>query len=383
MAITKINDNTKFLEWKDITNAIIDAVGNLGGLTTTDKTSIVNAINELDSEIGILGTLTTTDQDSLVKAINEVDALVDVNIANILTIVNDIGNLGSLTTNDKSSLVNAVNEVDALVDTNITDIGAIESNIDSIETDIGTMGNLNTIATDLVEAINEVDAKVDPSLNQPYFENFENSRFSLDTGITVSAFNKGDLLNIHNSSAFAGGDQFIDDNSNNGGSAGSMGAEAVSLLTKLVANGRIEQRYGYEFIINNVTAGGGTSDVISFNSTDYYPFTKSNNMYLGSIGETITWSAYIKNSDATNDILIGNTNPNISTYIDGVLQGSPYEMPNSDGWVHIRQKILLTQEYTTIFPILSAQAGLSSIIQIALPTLYRANVTDVQLGVVK
>jgi hypothetical protein len=54
-------------------------IGTLSSLTTTDKTSLVSAINEVKSEaddnadnIGTLSSLTTTDKTSLVSAINEI-----------------------------------------------------------------------------------------------------------------------------------------------------------------------------------------------------------------------------------------------------------------------------------------------------------------------
>lgn len=47
--------------------------GDLSDLTTTDKTSIVNAINEIDAEIGDLSDLNTTDKTSIVNAVNEVN----------------------------------------------------------------------------------------------------------------------------------------------------------------------------------------------------------------------------------------------------------------------------------------------------------------------
>lgn len=46
-------------------------IGNLASLTTTVKTSIVNAINELVTNIGTLASLTTTAKTNLVVAINE------------------------------------------------------------------------------------------------------------------------------------------------------------------------------------------------------------------------------------------------------------------------------------------------------------------------
>ena len=52
-------------------------VGAVGDLTTTSKTNVVGAINELDGEIGDLTTLTTSETGSVVGAINEIDANAD------------------------------------------------------------------------------------------------------------------------------------------------------------------------------------------------------------------------------------------------------------------------------------------------------------------
>lgn len=56
-------------------------VGSLAALTTTEKSSVVGAVNELDSDvgtnttsIGTLASLTTTEKTNLVGAINEIDA---------------------------------------------------------------------------------------------------------------------------------------------------------------------------------------------------------------------------------------------------------------------------------------------------------------------
>jgi len=69
----------------------------LSNLTTDNKNTIINAINENVSKRGDLGSLTTDDQSSIVNAINELDS--------------DLGNITTLNTTDKSSAVNAINEV--------------------------------------------------------------------------------------------------------------------------------------------------------------------------------------------------------------------------------------------------------------------------------
>jgi len=50
------------------------AIGTLASLTTTEKTNLVGALNEVDADVGDPSTLTTTEKGSAVGAINEVDA---------------------------------------------------------------------------------------------------------------------------------------------------------------------------------------------------------------------------------------------------------------------------------------------------------------------
>lgn len=88
MAIEQVQLSNTFEEWRQITNQVIDKVnsletliGTLTSLDTTNKTSLVSAINELSGEIdtiflniGVMENLTTTNKDSLVEAINEIGA---------------------------------------------------------------------------------------------------------------------------------------------------------------------------------------------------------------------------------------------------------------------------------------------------------------------
>ena len=118
-------------------NELASRTGELDDLTTTDKTSIVNAINELDSRTGELNDLATTDKSSIVNAINELDGYCD-GLANGYNILDShIGTLNNLTTTDKTSLVNAINEIDG---------------------DVGDLNNLTTTDnTSIVNAINELE----------------------------------------------------------------------------------------------------------------------------------------------------------------------------------------------------------------------------------
>ena len=138
------------------------AIGTLSSLTTTAKSDLVSAINEVDNDlsgIGDLTTLTTSTKSSCVGAINEVDA--------------DIGLLSNLTTTAKTNLVSAVNEVDGVSSTN--------------QSNIGTMSNLNTTdKTSLVGAINEVDSDI---------KKFDFTTFTTYGVSDVSYTGNGNLIN--------------------------------------------------------------------------------------------------------------------------------------------------------------------------------------------
>lgn len=84
-------------------------IGDLSTLTTTAKSSLVSAVNEVNANSGValigdLDSLTTTEKSTVVGAINEVDYNTDTNTT-------AIGDLSSLTTTDKSNLVSAINEL--------------------------------------------------------------------------------------------------------------------------------------------------------------------------------------------------------------------------------------------------------------------------------
>lgn len=77
------------------------------------------------------------------------------------TNADSIGTLSSLTTSAKSNLVAAINEVDADVTTNTNNISTNTSNIATNTAAIGTLANLTTTSkTDLVVAANEINSKV-------------------------------------------------------------------------------------------------------------------------------------------------------------------------------------------------------------------------------
>lgn len=68
-------------------------LGNKESLTTSNKDSLVDAVNELDKEIGDITTLTTTKKDNLVNAMNEVKALADKNKTDLGNTNTEVGKL--------------------------------------------------------------------------------------------------------------------------------------------------------------------------------------------------------------------------------------------------------------------------------------------------
>ena len=169
-----------------------------------DMSKIDTAIYGADAQatqnannIGTMSNLNTTEKSSLVGAINEVNTQVGTNttaIGNLTTETSsntgNIGTMTNLTTTEKSNLVGAVNE--------------INSNVNNNTANIGTMNNLTTdTKASLVGAVNEVDGLI-KKLNLSHFKQYTNTSEITVTGITTSSLqlnvatnNDGDVFKIY------------------------------------------------------------------------------------------------------------------------------------------------------------------------------------------
>ena len=79
-----------FLNEAEVNALIKTYVGDKANLTTTEKGTVVGAVNELDAEIGALSGLSTTNKGNLVAAINEVRQAVEVGgTGSVVTVVKD------------------------------------------------------------------------------------------------------------------------------------------------------------------------------------------------------------------------------------------------------------------------------------------------------
>jgi lysophospholipase L1-like esterase len=139
----------------------------LASLTTTNKTNLVAAVNEVKGQAntnataitaettratgveGSLASLTTTDKTTLVAAVNEVDAHADTNATAITAetarLTGVEGSLASLTTTVKTSLVAAINEVDSHADTNTAAIATETTNRTAADTALGVRIDLSVV----------------------------------------------------------------------------------------------------------------------------------------------------------------------------------------------------------------------------------------------
>ena len=101
---------------------ITDEEGTGGAQTAVEFRPFVQRLDGTDvsAQVGVLTSLTTTEKGTIVGAINEVDSNCDDNSS-------DIGTLASLTTTEQGSLVGAINEVDANADSNASDISTLQS----------------------------------------------------------------------------------------------------------------------------------------------------------------------------------------------------------------------------------------------------------------
>jgi len=428
MAISQVSLQTKFSDWKDITNAIINAVGDKSTLNTSQKANLVGAVNELKNSLGQLPTLNSSAKSSIVAAINEVISNIGTmgNIDSSLTGANTVvkainavttkmGNLTTLGTNQKASLVVAINEVNQDLTDSVQGIG---QSINGLSDDVGNLpalsttdqsnlvGAINEVATstattsdavgeitalsttdqsNLVSAINELVASRLEAINIPLDNKLTNrGRFATESGKVASTFDSGvEQLTVFNSTVVTEGDRYIDDNSNYGGAGGTLGTDIGSLMVTLESAGRTDARNGFEFFIADYAVGGGTSNGESFTGDNYYPFLTGSDDYLGAIGSTVTFQAWVRvkslgDAVTYNGILLGSVS-GVDTVIDGVQVDPQSALEVSSGWVHIRQTTVLTTEFKKFYPAIYANNG--DVVQVALPAMFNADVNGIHLGV--
>ena len=270
-----------------------DNIGDLSSLTTTAKTNLVSAVNEVNqnsgaSLIGDLSNLTTTEKSTVVGAINEVDSNTDTNAT-------AIGTLSSLTTTAKTDLVSAINEVDGNTDTNSTSIGDLTS-------------LTTTTKTDLVSAINEVASSSGGSCKLHFLDV---SSYGLNNPLYFDTLELGSYV-LYDSRQNYGSNNPISITFK--GRTGSTGSATVSTYEGAILN--------YFIDINDITSTskyfascsfiGGSSSAPSLN---YFTF-KLSNTSTGRIDYTIVSSVVLTYANKSN--IANNFNSSAIQYLKNV-----------------------------------------------------------------
>ena len=167
----RIGESIRFLD---------SAVGDVTSLTTTDKTDVVSAVNELDAELGTItalamGTTASTVGGAIAELEGEIDTLnTKVEPAQTLTttattLSDAINELDAVQGNDSltttaTTLTGAVNELDAeLGDSDMgTTASTVTGAIAELDSDIGARPHttLTTTAKTLTGAVVELDAEI-------------------------------------------------------------------------------------------------------------------------------------------------------------------------------------------------------------------------------
>ena len=154
MAKSIINFSDNIVTWVNKSNQTVNRVGDLANLTTSHDSSLVGALNELDSELGTITSVAMgTTADTVSGAIAELDSDRD----RINTLVSPATSLSTAA----QTIIGGINELNdsigsgGLNTTAQTLIGAINEH----DTEIGA-ASLNTSATTLRGAINEHEADI-------------------------------------------------------------------------------------------------------------------------------------------------------------------------------------------------------------------------------
>jgi hypothetical protein len=162
---------------KSLADVNESAIGTLANLSTTAKTDLVSAINEVDGDVA-----TNT-------------ANISTNTSNISTNSTNIGNLNNLTTASKSNLVSAINEVDANNDSNTNKIGEM-SNLETVEKS-NLVGAINEV-TDDIKKFNLVNFKTYTFVNGAGTDiTNDNTNIPFEGTLTVATNSDGSIFKIY------------------------------------------------------------------------------------------------------------------------------------------------------------------------------------------
>ena len=132
MALTEVLRSDTFEQWRTKTNTVASDLGDRATLSAniTANTSLVGAINELQSDIGVIGSLSTFAASNIVSALNELKTGSSVTISGTKTFSSNL-NLSSSQayTIDGTSVLNATTLGSGVVTSSLTTVGTIGTGV--------------------------------------------------------------------------------------------------------------------------------------------------------------------------------------------------------------------------------------------------------------
>ncbi len=179
-------------------------------------------------------------------------------------------------------------------------------------------------------------------------------------------FSAAEFMTSYNGSTITDAGQFIFDNNNNGGAAGSMSASVVKFLSDL---GNQSLRYGVEYHIASVQGVSGVVGPGPSGNT-YNAVLSGNSIKVGS-GGVRNYSFWIRQVAGTLEVRDGYYGGE-QLRLDGVIKNSTVRAELDDGNFHF---ISITEElvpgYSSVLPIFMSSDG---ICEIALPAVLHGTV---------
>ena len=132
MALTEVLRSDTFEQWRTKTNTVSSDLGDRATLSAniTANTSLVGAINELQSDIGVIGSLSTFAASNIVAALNELKTGSSVTISGTKTFSSNLNlSSGQAYTIDGTSVLNATTLGSGVVTSSLTTVGTIGTGV--------------------------------------------------------------------------------------------------------------------------------------------------------------------------------------------------------------------------------------------------------------
>lgn len=169
----------------------------------------------------------------------------------------------------------------------------------------------------------------------------------------------------YNGSSISEAGKFLHNNTDFGGSTGSMTAVVLDLLSAMGRTGS-GARYGVEFYVAEIAAGSGTAGGASFPSGTLALMTTSGAKAIFAADGRCTFAGWVRAIDGAIGFRSLSTD---YAEIDGIEVGTNPEITPADGWVFVRITSRDPTGYIAAFPGISGIPDVSKL-QIAIPSVF-------------